>query len=329
MERMRIPLSLTIVPWAAFAACAPSAGSDPDKTDAAAIDDAPSTSTGETDATPVGGLVPYDRTNWTVAYGHIEADSTKNWNRLANYILRPDGTVVATRWQWHQNDDHGKLPIGTVGACTVYTAYGFGRPAGFAVPDHGTYTWDGTFLTVRWQSSGNRETWKVSNPSSDVSRLDYTSSNFAVTHGWGFGSKAAFSTFATIAQLAQPQYSKVYFGDYVSHAHGSVGTGTHKGFGFESFTQANANVLESYYATTACACPPATNYITYYVHSDNDGRANHFEHWCKCLSTTNCYDGGAHTKPQFQVIGDTGTFHGWIGAEVSSSFFAIMHYTDL
>jgi len=48
------------------------------------------------------------------------------------------------------------------------------------------------------------------------------------------------------------------------------------------------------------------------------GRKDAMEHFCECLvSSGKCYAGNAHLKSYLQVLGDTGSFHGWVGVEAS------------
>ncbi|MEV0152823.1 hypothetical protein AB0H57_03650 [Micromonospora sp. NPDC050686] len=69
-------------------------------------------------------------------------------------------------------------------------------------------------------------------------------------------------------------------------------------------------------ACSACGGGTTASPIRYYL--ARAGRRNFYEHWCSCLSSSTCYTGGSHRKPQLQVIGDNGAFHGWIGVEASN-----------
>jgi hypothetical protein len=103
----------------------------------------------------------------------------------------------------------------------------------------------------------------------------------------------------------------------------------------QNFATCNANCL-SYLSAPSQACRfceggQTASPIRYYL--GGTGRRNYYEHWCTCLAT-DCYTGGSHRKPQLQVIGDTGTFHGWVGVEASNfeantGYFAVNFHVDV
>jgi hypothetical protein len=81
---------------------------------------------------------------------------------------------------------------------------------------------------------------------------------------------------------------------------------------------------------TACGAGCAAAYasdssIQYYIARINAGdRRDTLWHWCTCLAgPRTCYDRNSHVKPLLQVLDDTGTFRGWVGAEASFNVNAI------
>ncbi|MGC5019811.1 hypothetical protein [Micromonospora sp. DT47] len=194
----------------------------------------------------------------------------------------------------------------------------------------GTWTTSGDTTTISW-SEGSVETWRASDPVSDLTRLDFVSSNYGVTVGWGFGSLASNNTYTPISSVPL----KPYVGEYAAsnNVRGYAGPSQ---MNLSSFSRCSANCLSLLSAsTTACsACPngATSSPVRYYL--AGSGRRNFYEHWCTCLTSTTCYTGGSHRKPQLQVIGDNGTFHGWIGVEASNftagtGYFAVHHHLDI
>lgn len=280
---------------------------------------------------------PGGRRIYTVALGAIPAPGTTAgpvWVRLAMYYFFGDGTVREGFWYWSRTQAIGAVNSGVTSAgcdnCPVRTATGFqsGAPGKTL---SGTYTNSGDTTTITW-SEGSRETWRVSSPAADLARLDFVSSNYGVKVGWGFGSNASNNAYTPVGSIPRVTYSGRYAG--VSGASGAGAAGT-SGMNLGLFTVCSANCLSLLSAPTATcsSCPngAASSPIRYYL--AGSGRRNFYEHWCRCLTSANCYTGGSHRKPQLQVIGDTGRFHGWVGVEASNftantGYFAVHYHVN-
>ena len=225
----------------------------------------------------------------------------------------------------------GTLSMGTglgVSMGPVRTANGFQNPAKTLT---GTFVNSGDTVTITW-SGGSVETWRHSTPSGDLSRLDLVGSNYGATVGWGFGSLAPNDAYVPVSQV--PRHS--YAGRYAAAIGTGVGSAGASVMNLQLFAQCSVNCL-SYRSepTRSCsACPngATSSPVRYYL--AGAGRRNFYEHWCTCLTDAPCYVGGSHRKPQLQVIGDTGTFHGWVGVEASNSaansgYFAVHFHVDV
>ncbi|SCL40477.1 hypothetical protein GA0074692_5818 [Micromonospora pallida] len=282
---------------------------------------------------------PGGRRIYSVALGAIPAAGAPAtgpvWVRLATYYFFGDGTVTESFWYWNRATVVGAAGSGvrTTGCaghdCEVRTAAGF-QPGGLVKSLSGTYTNSGDSITITW-SGDVQETWRVSEPASDLARLDFVSSNYGVTVGWGFGSSASNDAYTPVSSIPLTQYT----GRYAGYS-GSVGAAGPSGMDLRSFSRCNGNCLSwlSPPTATCSSCPngATSSPIRYYL--AGAGRRNFYEHWCTCLTSSTCYTGGSHRKPQLQVIGDNGTFHGWVGVEASNStanagYFAVHFHVNV
>ena len=175
---------------------------------------------------------------------------------------------------------------------------------------------------------GARETWNVTNPASDLARIDLASSNYGARVGYGFGSNASNDSFVRVDRIPRIDYP----GRHNTYSGGPAKAGPST-LGLSPFVACSINCL-SYLSppTTTCStCPTGatSSPIRYYL--AGTGRRNFYEHWCRCLTPAKCYTDGSHRKPLLQVIGDTGTFHGWVGVEASNStantgYFSVFYH---
>jgi hypothetical protein len=280
---------------------------------------------------------PGGRRTYAVAQGSLPAAGRSGgpiWVRLAMYYFFADGTVSLSYFDWNRTQAIGSVNSGYTSAgcdnCPVHTAARFQRGTESRV-FAGTYAVAGDLLTVTW-SADSRETWRVSQPAPDLSRLDLVSSTLGVTVGWGFGSNASNDAYVPVGSI--PRHS--YTGRHAGVDLAGTGRAGPSIIPLGNFTRCNANCLSwlSPPSTACSACPGSatSSPIRYYM--AGTGRRNHYEHWCTCLRPGQCYTGGSHRKPQLQVIGDTGTFHGWVGVEASnftanSGFFAVHYHVDV
>lgn len=280
---------------------------------------------------------PGGRHIYTVALGSIPADgataSGPVWVRLAMYYFFGDGTVREGFWYWNRSQAVGVSGTGvrTTGCpnhdCEVRTATGF-QPSGSGKSLNGTYVTSGDSVVINW-SEGSQETWRVSTAATDLMRMDFVSSNYGVTVGWGFGSAA--SSDASVAVNTIPLAP--YRGRYAGYSGTTGGAGTSL-MDLTNFQRCNPSCVSAELASSACsACSNGQpSPIRYYL--AGAGRRNFYEHWCTCLSSTTCYTGGSHRKPQLQVLGDDGTFHGWVGVEASNTtantgYFAVHYHVNV
>jgi len=276
---------------------------------------------------------PGGRRIYSVALGAIPAPGVTTgpvWVRIALYYFFGDGTVREGFWFWSRTQAIGAASTGISSAgcdnCTVRTAAGF-QTSGKSLS--GRYTNNGTQTTITW-STGSVETWTISQPASDLARMDLASSNYDANVGWAFGSAASNDAFSTMSAVPR----KSYYGRYAAfHTAGGAGPSV---MHLQDYRQCHTNCLSLLSApSTACsACPDGSSSspIRYYL--AGAGKKTYYEHWCRCLTTANCYTGGSHRKPLLQVLGDTGTFHGWVGVEASnfsanSGYFAVNFHVDV
>lgn len=290
-------------------------------------------------APPTAGAAEYPggRRIYSVALGSVPEDGKTGgpaWVRLAMYYFFADGTVRESFWFFNRSTAIGAADTGVRSAgcdnCAVRTAAGF-QPGSAAKTLDGTYDNAGDTVTITW-SGGLTETWRISEPATDLARLDLAGSNYGARVGWGFGSNAANDVFTPVREIPRHPYE----GRYESIGSNGIGDSGPSTMNMQNFTVCNDNCLSSLSEpTTRCAaCPNGapSSPIRYYL--AGTGRRNFYEHWCTCLTEARCYTGGSHRKPQLQVIGDTGTFHGWVGVEASNSaansgFFAVHFHVDV
>ena len=279
---------------------------------------------------------PGGRRIYAVALGSIPDPGTSSgpvWVRLALYYFFGDGTVREGFWFWNRTQAIGAVNTGYTSSgcdnCPVRTAKGF-EPSAPGKSLSGTYTNSGDTVTINW-SEGSQETWRVSHPASDLARLDFVSSNYGVKVGWGFGSAASNDAYTPISQI--PKHS--YYGRYHGVGPGNAAAGPSV-MNLQDYRQCNTNCMSLLSgpstACSACASGQPSSPIRYYL--AGSGKRNYYEHFCTCLTSGQCYTGGSHRKPYLQVIGDTGTFHGWVGVEASNftantGYFSVSYHVDV
>ncbi|WP_157545312.1 hypothetical protein [Hamadaea tsunoensis] len=275
---------------------------------------------------------PGGRHIYTVALGAIPAPGVTSgpvWVRIAMYYFFGDGTVREGFWYWNRTQAVGAANTGVTSTgcdnCPVRTAAGF---EGAGSTYYGTYTTTATQTVITW-SNGSAETWNISHPSTDLARLDLASSNYDANVGWGFGSSASNNAFTTMADVPRKSYSGRYAGFNTA---GGAGPSV---MNLQDFQQCSTNCLSVLSApSTACSACSSGNSspIRYYL--AGGGRKTYYEHWCQCLTSATCYTGGSHRKPMLEILGDSGTFHGWVGVEASNSaantgYFTVFYHADV
>lgn len=296
--------------------------------------------------------LPQGKRNFSVSLGNMD---TTPWTRLGNWTFNDaDGTVAATFWSWSYNDKHDVQVLGTH-TCTFdgvtktvnnYTPYGWMVPSGIYANWGGTYTYNTTTgrLVISWTSgagAGHSESWDVTLPESGIARVKFVpaSSSYNVTHGRGYGSNAAWSTFKTISDVPALAVTsttgravRVVYNDIPSPvttitptvANAWVGAA----WGLTDFTTPSSpnpkNTKHAWKSSTACtgACATAREGIIYHMSSNNNGRQMAWINFCACLShngsTVNQwpgYNGNMHPSALLQIIDDSGAMRGVVGME--------------
>jgi hypothetical protein len=259
---------------------------------------------------------------FVVSIGEVDAGVRTNWNRLGTYSFTDSGEVTESHWHWSQRDRVTRSSTGVKASncgarnCVVQTGNGF--QSGSA-PDqlHGTYTVTGSTLRVTWDG-GVWEEWTVSTAASgSLAKLTFQGSNFGATHGFGYGSNAAWTTHASMAQIAAAPWDTMIHTyylwktdanqvPYVDHATGGP-------FWYQTYTVCSG---------ARCVAGTSTK-AQYYISTPNttsNDRRDALWHWFTANADGRgeyCYTGNSHVKPMLQIIDDNGGFHGWVGVEAS------------
>ncbi|MEV4760653.1 hypothetical protein AB0J86_36900 [Micromonospora sp. NPDC049559] len=231
--------------------------------------------------------------------------------------------------------------------CAIKTAPGFtGSPNGHFT---GTYQYDAAAGQARitWTTStidgtttavNLAETWTVSTPRAGLGRMQLATDNYSLTSGIGYGSNASFDQAGKASMATIRTRTGTFLLEGQSWNGNTVTTFTRGASGGLSTNgwllcddgSCLGNVQYNAGCSAASCCPPGDGYQTcvdrlaasgnrrfYYLTGQFGGRRNTYEFWCECLSYEACYERNSHVRPLLQVIDDSGTFRGWVGAEVS------------
>jgi hypothetical protein len=314
------------------------------------IADAGSPDAPDGSASPSPGPLPGGRRFYTAAFGRFTTSCASNWVRLQFMTFNEDLTVAGAYWQWTESEPVTMAPAATANplctktACKVWTTPGFLDQGGTA--QQGTYSVQGNDLTISW-TGGYVDRWRISLPSGDTARLTWLGSTSAATQGIGYGSNNSTNESKSLAEIQVALNGKSYPGLYQSVVGQKlIAGGSAVGFdgGLTPCQAANTSCIRARtphsknVCTEGCGAygnPEKT--ITYYLASKNDSRKVAYENYCTCLAQgAECYDRGSHIKPMIQVLGDTGTFHGFVGVEASirapncvGATLAVYGYTDI
>jgi hypothetical protein len=264
---------------------------------------------------------PGGMSRFTVAIGGLSTASRTNWVRLATYSFTANGTVSESHFHWSQRTRVARTSTGVRAAdcvardCVVQTANGFQATS---QPEHlsGTYTVTGTTLRVEWTGNG-WEQWQVSEPiTGKLAKLTYQGSSFGATHGYGYGSNAAWATRASMAQIAAFDHTKLKH-DYHLWK-------TDNGTPYLDEGAGNPFWVLGWDPCSSSRCLGATTSGTqYYLSTANTtstDRRDTIWHWRTSLADGRgeyCYTGNSHVKPMLQIIDSDGGFHGWVAVEAS------------
>lgn len=271
---------------------------------------------------------PGGREFYVMSMGNLTVPATADWVRLAFYNFQSTGTIGETFWYYAQGTTPDKAATGittagcATGNCTVWTSAGFEDTAS-AKTLTGTYVVSGSTVTITWPSG--TETWDISNPKSDLTKLDLVSTTgFTATQGTAFGSNASTNSgvsAGTIASLVGS--SKTWTGAYRQ-----VDLDTNTVAGTSPFVMSGITKCNTW-----CIRWGGGSELDIYrtAVSGNNSRKNFHE--LHRTSYGECYNGNPHLQPFLQILGDGGAFHGWVGIEASlfpdgADYIGQMYYTD-
>jgi hypothetical protein len=274
---------------------------------------------------PAAGAVrtaPGEMSRFTVAIGGLSTASRTNWVRLATYSFTASGEVSESHFHWSQRTRVNRSSTGVPSAncpprdCVVHTANGFQATS---QPEHlsGTYTVTGSTLRIEWTGNG-WEQWQVSQPiSGKLAKLTYQASSFGATHGYGYGSNAAWTTRASMAQIAAFDHSKLKHDYHLWKTNPSNTPYLDEGAG-------NPFWVQDWDPCTSSRCLGArttgTEYYLATANTTSTDRRDTIWHWRTALADDRgetCYTGNSHVKPMLQIIDSDGHFHGWVAVEAS------------
>jgi hypothetical protein len=290
--------------------------------------------------------LPQGKARFSVCFGNFDTVDATTWVRMGRWNFDgTNGTISAYFWQWDSTTgpfgQKGKTALnahtctfdGQTSTCSVYTPTGWIAPAGQYFQWSGTYTYNTTtgLLSITWTvGASETESWLVTLPESGTAKLDFSGSSYGITHGRGYGSNAAWSTFINVTTVPRTTYK----GSWVlaNTANGSVPptvtpstpgawNSSSVALDLTSFTSASSGIaLHAWTASSpgVCqsGCATSRTGIVYHLGGTNTDRAMAWSHWCACLSVTwPCYSGQLHPYAMDQIISDNGTFRGMIGIE--------------
>ncbi|HEY0670145.1 MAG TPA: hypothetical protein VGD22_18335, partial [Sphingobacteriaceae bacterium] len=306
--------------------------------------------------------LPGGKARFTWVNGNFDLNGY-TWERIVNLTFTAStGTVGATLWTWRSDVKSDKVVFnshfctfdGISKTCNVFTPGGWVYPAGQYVSWSGTYVYNTTTgrLDITWTSGASAtESWQITNPTPAIARAIFItgSSSYTLTHGRGYGSNAAWSTYKTIAQMIPfPTFSsttsKRVFAGYTSTNNPPlVVSGWNStvldlsGFSTPS-SPTPANTMHAKLPNTnGCVngCSTSRTGIVYHLASNNNGRQMAYNNFCACLpkndcTTCNppvtypdgtefpCYPRNLHPLALMQIIDDNNNLVALVGVEAQN-----------
>lgn len=264
---------------------------------------------------------PGGMSRFTVAIGGLSAASRTNWVRLATYSFTASGQVTESHFHWTQRRRVNRTSTGVRAAncvardCVVRTANGFQATS---QPEHlsGTYTVTGTTLRIEWAGNG-WEQWQVSQPiSGKLAKLTYLGGSFGATHGFGYGSNAAWASRASMAEIAAFDHDRLVHNYHLWK--------TNSGTPYLDEGSGNPCWVRDWDPCSGSRClgarTTATEYYLSTANTTSTDRRDTIWHWRTALADNRgeyCYWGNSHVKPMLQIIDSDGGFHGWVAVEAS------------
>jgi hypothetical protein len=298
----------------------------------------PEEATPEFGAARQGVTLPGGKKNFSITFGNMDL-SGATWVRLGNWTLdATNGSIAATFWQWDSTAEKGKALLnlhtctqeGISKSCNTYTPHGWMNPSGQYFSWAGTFSYDSTTqqMTIRW-SNGHTEVWGVSTPVPEVAQVQFVSSSYAITHGRGYGSNAAWSTFKTVTSVPRKRYDgarvtvSMNASGTLSVTPITAGAWYPDALDLSSYTSsANGNTLHALLPASASVCTSGCTTsrtgIVYHLSSENNGRSMVYNHFCACLPTASefpCYNRNLHPYAFQQILDDAGNLRGFVGIE--------------
>lgn len=271
--------------------------------------------------------LPLGKQHFTVAVGGLDASSTSNWVRLGQYTFHDDGTVTETHWHWSQRIRVNRTYTGFVATncptreCNIQTAGGY-QSTGASKTLSGTYTVAGDTLRVTW-SGGIWEEWTVSSEADGaLAELTFEGANYTATHGYGYGSNAAWSArvpMSTIAAADHEQFEHSYRLWKVTSVGDDpfIDSGESSPFWVRDWSTCGGG---SCLGARTSGGTAGTDYFVSPARSPIGHRRDTMWSWRISHADGRneyCYTGNSHVKPMLQVVDDNGVFRGWVGVEAS------------
>lgn len=259
---------------------------------------------------------------FTAAVGKVDTSVRTNWVRLATYSFNAVDEVWESHWHWSQTKRVVRSSTGIRASncvardCVVHTANGFQSST---APEslHGRYVVTGAVLRISWDS-GIWEEWNVSTPLvGKLAKLSFRGSSFGATHGWAYGSNAAWSARASMAQIDAYDHTKLNHDYYLWK--------TDNGTPYLDHGEGNPFWITNWTPCSGGRClgavsSQATSYYLSRPNATATDRRDTIWHWRHSLADGRgevCYTGNSHVKPMLQIVDEDGTFHGWVGVEAS------------
>lgn len=281
-------------------------------------------SSAASDTETAAGL-PLGKPRFAVAVGGLRAESTANWVRLGQYDFAADGTVSERHWHWSQRDRVERAYTGIQASgcpsrdCNVQTAAGY-QSTGATSTLEGEYTVSGDILRISWNTNQWWEEWKLTSKAGGaLAEIEFLGSNFGATHGFGYGSQAAWNARVPMAEIAAADHDSFVHRYHLWKTTGDnpephIDSGDGNPFWMRDWTACGSNDLCLGGTTTG------TQYYFAAAREPAGHRRDTLWHWWTSHADNRgeyCYTGNSHVKPAIQIVDDNGEFHGWVGVEAS------------
>ncbi|NEE03222.1 hypothetical protein [Phytoactinopolyspora halotolerans] len=281
----------------------------------------------DTSASAQAAALPLGKQRFVVAIGGLRASSTQNWVRLGQYDFHTDGTVTERHWHWTQRVRVDRVYTGFVARncptreCNIQTAGGY-QSTGASQTLQGTYTVSGNTLRVTWDS-GLWEEWELASAADgELATLEYLGSNYTSTHGYGYGSNAAWDARASMSSIAsadhtQFEHSYRLWKTTSSNPSPFIDSGDGSPFWVTNWSVCSGG---SCLGARTSGGTAGTDYYVSPARSPIGHRRDTMWSWRIANADGRgeyCYTGNSHVKPMMQIIDDGGDFHGWVGVEAS------------